>query len=866
MIELKHNTAGQIISLGHALDNTDGDTEENGLTIANTDIKLHKWGATVLANKNVGGAINISNGVYYLTLDDTDTNTLGAMVIFVHVSGALAMKIECAVITANQWDSKYGADNLQVDVVQISGDTVAADNLELQYDGTGLNGDTFPATQAQLGNIANTGAAINKVADGDTLNSGTEIGDYTDTQSLDLNYNIISPVGGAFSKDFTFNIGGTGVPVSVSFSGRLQDPAPTSDSITIQAYDYILADWVQVGILDGVNSAVDSVKTIILFANNVGTGANSGEVQIRFLASGIAADTDLYLDLLYCSFSVVSSAVGYANGSIWVNTINGTEGVVPGVNGTADNPCLLVSDAVILASLTGLTRFQISSGSIVTLTSDSSGFVGIGERWFLNLNNRLTTGATAIGAIVNGDIDPLSIGGQFVDCRLIACSVAPSQNIRCSLEDTITLPAAGTYIFDSCYSGIAGEAAPILDFNGVGVKFVNMRHYSGGLEIENMKTGDEMSFEGHGQIIINSNCTGGFIAVRGHFQITDNSGGNVSVVDNVNYKDMVLNADNAQGPGTGNNQIQLALTASSIDGAYDPSMIFIVSGTGEGQARMILQYSGSSRIAIVDRDWKVNPDSTSVYRVIADTGREHINEGLAQAGSLNSITLNTLASDTNDTYNGQVVFIRSGNGEDQAKRVIAYNGTTKIATVESDWTTLPDASSGYVMLPTATINVAELAKESTLTEMKGPSFTGATDSLEAIRARGDVAWITGAGTPAPTEEEIWNYRDRLLTEGTKDSEIDNIQAIVNNIPDNGAMTSIAQDNTVAKEAKQDDIIDGILSIQLNVTDILDYESGDWEIVNNQMIFRRAGGAILATYDLTKAGVPDSDAPDKREKV
>lgn len=130
MIELRQSTAGQEIPLGYFLDTTDGDTEETGLTIANTDIKLWKFGATTLANKNSGGAAHISNGVYYCTLDATDTNTLGALIIFIHVSGALAVKVECAVLPANVWDSKYSTDKLEVDVTQIGGDTQSAADLK----------------------------------------------------------------------------------------------------------------------------------------------------------------------------------------------------------------------------------------------------------------------------------------------------------------------------------------------------------------------------------------------------------------------------------------------------------------------------------------------------------------------------------------------------------------------------------------------------------------------------------------------------------------------------------------------------------------------------------------------------------------
>jgi hypothetical protein len=126
-IYLKQSTASQEIPLGYFVDSGDGNTEETGLTIANTDIKLWKAGATTLANKNSGGATHISNGIYYAVLDATDTNTLGSLVIFVHVSGALAIRLECVVLAANVYDSLIGAaDNLQVHAAEISNDLITA--------------------------------------------------------------------------------------------------------------------------------------------------------------------------------------------------------------------------------------------------------------------------------------------------------------------------------------------------------------------------------------------------------------------------------------------------------------------------------------------------------------------------------------------------------------------------------------------------------------------------------------------------------------------------------------------------------------------------------------------------------------------
>lgn len=109
-IRLKQSTASQKIPLGIFVDETDGKTAETGLTIANTDIKLWKAGATALASKNSGGATHISGGVYYAVLDATDTDTLGPMMIFVHVAGALPIRVECAVVAADTYDLEFGAD------------------------------------------------------------------------------------------------------------------------------------------------------------------------------------------------------------------------------------------------------------------------------------------------------------------------------------------------------------------------------------------------------------------------------------------------------------------------------------------------------------------------------------------------------------------------------------------------------------------------------------------------------------------------------------------------------------------------------------------------------------------------------------
>ncbi len=179
----------------------------------------------------------------------------------------------------------------------------------------------------------------------------------------------------------------------------------------------------------------------------------------------------------------------------------------------------------------------------------------------------------------------------------------------------------------------------------------------------------------------------------------------------------VIREDTAQGPGTGTNQIVFDTGASAVDGTYDPAKVVLTGGTGIGQSRNILEYVGASKTATVDRDWKTLPDATSQFVIVADAGREHVNEGLAVAGGASTITLNALAQTADDEYIGQTVFIRSGTGADQTRVIIDYDGGTKVATVSTAWDVVPDTTSAYVMLPTSLMDTATVVAELFATQM-----------------------------------------------------------------------------------------------------------------------------------------------------
>jgi hypothetical protein len=159
---LRQSTASQEVSLGYFLDSTDGNSAENGLTIANTDIKIRKGGGTTLTNKNSGGATNISDGIYSAVLDATDTNTLGDLVIYCHPTGALATKIEYTVLPAASYDALItnGLNDLSAAQVNAEVDTALSD-----YDGpTNAEMEARTVTSSTYATAANL-AVVDDVVD-----------------------------------------------------------------------------------------------------------------------------------------------------------------------------------------------------------------------------------------------------------------------------------------------------------------------------------------------------------------------------------------------------------------------------------------------------------------------------------------------------------------------------------------------------------------------------------------------------------------------------------------------------------------------------------------------------------------------------
>jgi hypothetical protein len=129
MLYLREATAGQEIPLMDFLDTADFIASQTGLTIANTDIKIWKEGATSLVNKNSGGATHMADGSYYCTLDATDTNTIGNLVIKVNLTGSARIKVNCFVLEASAYDALTGGGAGSIPATLMYIDSAAANAL-----------------------------------------------------------------------------------------------------------------------------------------------------------------------------------------------------------------------------------------------------------------------------------------------------------------------------------------------------------------------------------------------------------------------------------------------------------------------------------------------------------------------------------------------------------------------------------------------------------------------------------------------------------------------------------------------------------------------------------------------------------------
>lgn len=228
---------------------------------------------------------------------------------------------------------------------------------------------------------------------------------------------------------------------------------------------------------------------------------------------------------------IITQNGGYKGGYVYIASVWGRTGTVPNLNGTLLDPVNTFSDAYAIMGLSKIRNLYVlpqSSETNITLTTSFAGFNMSGRDFVVELNGQNVEHTHFLAGHIHGTF----VGTpHFEHCEAEDLIGGGSYLFDVAISGVFTNNANdAVWLYNDCYTKTPGQEAVTFDF-GVGKTGVALmlRHHSGGMHLHNMAAGHVMTAEGFGQLVIDSNCTGGAISVRGAWQVTDNSGGAVTI-------------------------------------------------------------------------------------------------------------------------------------------------------------------------------------------------------------------------------------------------------------------------------------------------------------------------------------------------
>lgn len=280
--------------------------------------------------------------------------------------------------------------------------------------------------------------------------------------------------------------------------------------------------------------------------------------------------------------------VGSTDGSVWnslaVTSLSGGVGVTSStVNGAWTVGASGLADVCVYAS-------AYSSGTIAVNASVTTGAQNATTINSLNgMSSQTLTRIASASQPTFGQKNPVSTAAATIVL-----------NTASTITNTLVYPTApggvpdtAHFTFEGCNPVQAGPSSP------KSTAVVNS------------------AFSDPGSAIINSACTYETIVDSSQFEyyVVGTSGSQRISIDGVemmNAANPVIFGTATAGSGT---TITLQSGASSVNGTYNTQYIYLKSGTGAGQQRLITGYVGGTLVATVSPAWTTNPDATSTYGV-----------------------------------------------------------------------------------------------------------------------------------------------------------------------------------------------------------------------------------------------------------
>lgn len=258
----------------------------------------------------IGTPANMTAGTYELHLHN-DLLAAGADSVLITLGGASNMADLVIEIQLTDFDLNNATP--PVNAAQISGDTTAADNLESQYDGTGLLGGTFPLRQDQGASISG-GLAVATAMASVTAIQGSQQNLANASTSNDVWWTGDDDGSGA---EFIFRctpVDAASQVGDVHFEGYYSEPTGATNGATVEVYNFATTVWDS--IISLTNSGSDELHDEQLTHQHqspvdgtVETVAHTkGDVLIKFSQDSQETGNEvLFIDLMTVGF--ISSPV-----------------------------------------------------------------------------------------------------------------------------------------------------------------------------------------------------------------------------------------------------------------------------------------------------------------------------------------------------------------------------------------------------------------------------------------------------------------------------------------------------------------------------------------------------------------------------
>ena len=402
------------------------------------------------------------------------------------------------------------------------------------------------------------------------------------------------------------------------------------------------------------------------------------------ISDGGGLDIDTFLATIVAGTPTLKY-MGYYGPGVYIDSGAANENTVTGTDGIISHPVSTFAAARTIADAIGLNRYYLEGNSDITLgaTHVDWEFCGVGavadntlnfgsqdvsRSRFCNLTLEGTQGGAArIEAIECALQDP---GGGATTLHIFA--------LRCGLVDDVEIDTSNNNVFDSCYSLVAGATTPKIIATGA-AGTLELRHYSGGIELKALSASHNVSIEGMGQVVFNADCNvNANVSIRGLFTITDNTAGMASLTQDavVNIPKINAECDTALsdfGPNTTvPDAAGVAPTVAEIQAEMEENGASILDTLRDDLAdggRLDLIFDAIK----VMTDWQRSVSGTVV---VNNPGTDTIFDLTAVIGTL---------STENDIYNGMQLTIYDLSGSIKATRKVSdFVGADGRFTVDRD--------------------------------------------------------------------------------------------------------------------------------------------------------------------------------------